>query len=140
MSKVPDFDEAGRLFGLAAASGVGEASYHLGVMFEYGLISDSTSTPATSGEPISSEARYSPDFGKARKMYEEAWEEHKVAEAGYHLALMHAYGRGVPQSAPKGESLLLYFGGEGGLQYLLNPSSYPSDDPPPPPPPPFPHS
>jgi len=44
VSKEPNFEEAGRLFGLAAEVGVGEAKYHLGVMFEYGLISDKRET------------------------------------------------------------------------------------------------
>lgn len=122
VSKVPDFDEAGRLFGLAAEEGVGEAMYHLGVMFEYGLISDKDSTGMDEGMPRNSNTPYSSNFRKAAEMYEEAWGKHRVAEAGYHLALMHAYGRGMPQNAVKASDLFRVLANDhvhaGAMRYL----------------------
>ena len=48
-----NFDEAGRLFGLAAAAAVPEAIHHLGLMFEYGLIATSAAVSSEVSKEVS---------------------------------------------------------------------------------------
>ena len=77
------FQEAARLFQMAA-NDIPEASHQLAVMYEYGLLKSERNNVEE------------PDFDKAAELYQVA-SQRGCVESTYHLALMHAYGRGLPQ-------------------------------------------
>lgn len=89
-SKQHALEEAANLF-RKVADAIPEASHQLAVMYEYGLINDDDAkdTPST------------PNYAKSAKLYERS----ALPESVYHLALMHAYGRGFPQDYKKASEL-----------------------------------
>ena len=118
----PDFAEAGRLYAIAMEQGVGEASYSLGLMYEYGLIRDAGGVQNEEPSPLYSSMPYPPNYPKAISLYKSAWDSHKVIEAGYNLALMEAYGRGTQQSPTKAmeifKTLALEYAHPPSMRYL----------------------
>lgn len=75
-------EEAAGLFQMVYDD-IPEASHMLGVMYEYGLVKS-----------------HGDNFAKAVEFYENA-SQRGYLESTYHLALMHSYGRGVPEDHVK---------------------------------------
>lgn len=86
-----NFLEAARLFQKAANHELPEAIHQLGIMYEYGLVSNY----AYNGNAVNKER-----FEQAIQHYKRAADLGYV-ESLYNIALMYAYGRGVPQNYAK---------------------------------------
>ena len=102
--RLPDFDEAAKLFKKAAEGRIPDAIHQIGVMFEYGLIADENTEQSIGNrviqeDMIQSVQRFPPSYKRAAEYYGRAAKLNFI-ESTYHLGLMYAFGRGVPKNYP----------------------------------------